>query len=115
MSQTSCGSGSLETSKGKPLVSQDSLNLCLEVADAIVDSLCLLVEVLVAEELGVEPPVEGGLGSRADGVEGRRGACESVEEPSGKALRWGIIGDVEPGEELDGVGLIPGAVILSVK
>src|SRR5258708_27134941 len=115
MSQTSCGSGSLETSKGKPLVSQDSLNLCLEVADAIVDSLCLLVELAVAEELGVEPPIEGGLGGRADGVEGRRGACETVEEPSGEALGWGVVGDVKPSEEFDGVGLVPGPIVLGVE
>src|SRR5258708_28373190 len=71
VSQASRGSGSLETSKGKPLLSQNSRNLCLEVADAIVDSLGLLVKVSVAEELGLESPVEGGLGSGADGVEGR--------------------------------------------
>src|SRR5713226_5856146 len=70
MSQASRGSGSLETSKGKPLVCQYSLNLCLEVADAIVDSLGLLVEVPVTEELGVEPPVESGLSGPADGMEG---------------------------------------------
>ena len=46
--------GSLEMSKGKPLVSQYSLNLCLEVADAIVDSLGLLVELSVVEELSIE-------------------------------------------------------------
>ncbi len=51
MSQASRGSGSLELSKGKPLVSHHSLYLCLEVADAIVDSLGLLVELMVAEEL----------------------------------------------------------------
>ena len=51
MSQVSRGSGSLESSKGKPLVSHHSLYLCLEVADAIVDSLGLLVEFAVAEEL----------------------------------------------------------------
>src|SRR5260221_8069373 len=71
VSKASRGSGSLETSKGKPLVSQYSLNLCLEVADAIVDSLGLLVELSVAEELRVEPPIKGGIGGRADGVEGR--------------------------------------------
>src|SRR5712692_4727461 len=70
VSQASRGSGSLEMSKGKPLVSQYSLNLCLEVADAIVDSLGLLVELAVAEEVGVEPPVEGGIGGPADSVEG---------------------------------------------
>src|SRR5229473_1197182 len=71
VSQASCGSGSLETSKGKPLVSQNSLNLCLEVADAIVDSLGPLVELAVAEEVCIEPPVEGGIGGCADSVEGR--------------------------------------------
>src|SRR5258708_514451 len=71
VSQASRGSGSLETSKGKPLLSQNSRNLCLEVADAIVDGLGLLVEVAVSEELGLESPVEGGLGGGADGVEGR--------------------------------------------
>src|SRR5258707_10599433 len=71
VSQASRGSGSLETSKGKLLVSQYSLNLCLEVADAIVDSLGLLVELSVVEELSIEPPIEGGIGGRADGVEGR--------------------------------------------
>ncbi len=50
MSQASRGSGSLETSKGKPLVSQNSLNLCLKVADAVADGLGLLVEVSVVEE-----------------------------------------------------------------
>src|SRR5258708_858706 len=70
VSQACRGSGSLETSKGKPLVSQYSLNLCLEVADAIVDSLGPLVELVVAEELSVEPPVESGIGGRVDGVEG---------------------------------------------
>src|SRR5713226_9986625 len=70
MSQASHGLGSLETSKGKPLVSQYSLNLCLEVADAIVDSLGLLVEFAVAEEVGVESPVKGGLGGGANGMEG---------------------------------------------
>ena len=115
MSQASRGSGSLETSKGKPLVCQNSLNLCLEVADAIVDSLCLLVQLSVAKELGVEPPVESGLGGCADGVEGRGGACEAVEEPSGNALGWGVVGDVEPGEELDGIGLIPGPIVLGVE
>src|SRR5216684_7871047 len=69
MSQASCGLGSLETSKGKPLVSQYSLNLCLKVADAIVDSLGLLVELSVTEELSVEPPVKGSVGGCADGVE----------------------------------------------
>src|SRR5258707_8609491 len=115
VSQASCGSGSLETSKGKPLVSQNSLNLCLEVADAIVDSLGLLVELPVAEELSVEPPIESGLGGYADGVEGRRGACETVEEPSGEAARWGVVGDVEPGEELDGIGLISRPIVLGVE
>src|SRR5260370_39147551 len=70
VSQASRGSGSLETSKGKPLLSQNSQNLCLEVADAIVDSLGLLVEVAVSEELGLESPIEGGLGGGTDGVEG---------------------------------------------
>src|SRR5258707_3355763 len=70
VSQASHGSGSLETSKGKPLVSQYSLNLCLEVADAIVDSLGLLVELLVAEKFSVETPVYGGIGGCTDGVEG---------------------------------------------
>ena len=51
MSQVSCGLGSLESSKGKLLVSHHSLYLCLEVTDAIVDSLGLLVELAVAEEL----------------------------------------------------------------
>ena len=50
VSQASHSSGSLELSKGKPLVSHHSLYLCLEVADAIVDSLGLLVEVTVLEE-----------------------------------------------------------------
>src|SRR5712692_1176152 len=67
VSQASRGLGSLEMSKGKPLVCQYSLNLCLEVADAIVDSLGLLVELAVAKELGIEPPVKGGVGGRADG------------------------------------------------
>src|SRR5216684_7703461 len=71
VSQVSHGSGSLETSKGKPLVSQNSLNLCLEVADAIIDSLGLLVELAVAEELCVESPVESGVRGCADSVEGR--------------------------------------------
>src|SRR5229473_3098290 len=79
VSQMNCGSGSLETSKGKPLVCQNSLNLCLEVADAIVDSLGLLVEVAISEELGMEPPVKDGLGGRMDGVEGCGGACKTVE------------------------------------
>src|SRR6267154_2668076 len=70
VSQASCGSGSLETSKGKPLLSQNSRNLCLKVADAIVDSLGLLVELAVSEEFGLEPPVESGLGGGTDGVEG---------------------------------------------
>src|SRR5216684_6083320 len=91
MSQASRGSGSLETSKGKPLVCQYSLNLCLEVADAIVDSLGLLVELAVAEEVGVEPPVEGSIGSPADSVEGGRGAGKGVEEPSGEALGWCVV------------------------
>src|SRR5216684_8603724 len=86
VSQVSRSSGSLETSKGKPLVCQYSLNLCLEVADAIVDSLGLLVELAVAEEVGVEPPVEGSLGGPADSVEGGRGTGKGVEEPSGEAL-----------------------------
>ena len=98
MSQASCGSGSLETSKGKPLLSQNSRNLCLEVCDAIVDSLGLLVKVAVAEEFCLEPPVEGSLGGRVDGVEGRRRAGESIEEPSGKALGWGLVRDIELGE-----------------
>ena len=80
MSQASRGSGSLETSKGKPLVSQNSLNLCLKVADAIVDSLGLLVELAVVKELGIEPPVKGGVGGRVDGVEGDA------------TLDWGQIG-----------------------
>src|SRR5258708_3395600 len=71
VSQASHGSGFLESSKGKPLVCQYSLNLCLEVADAIVYSLGLLVELSVSKELGIEPPVEGGVGGCADGVEGR--------------------------------------------
>src|SRR5258708_14069266 len=70
VSQACRGSGSLETSKGKPLVSQYSLNLCLEVADAIVDSLAPLVELVVAAELTVGPPVDSGIGGRVDGVEG---------------------------------------------
>src|SRR5258708_29429703 len=98
VSQASRGSGSLETSKGKPLLSQNSRNLCLEVCDAIIDSLGLLVELTVAEELCLEPPVESGLGGRTDGVEGRRGAGESVEEPFREALGWGLVGDVELGE-----------------
>src|SRR5258708_4039760 len=98
VSQTSCGSGSLETSKGKPLLSQNSRNLCLEVADAIVDSLGLLVELAVTEELGLEPPIEGGLGGCTGGVEGRGGADQGLEEPSGEALRWGLVGYVELGE-----------------
>src|SRR5258708_2801002 len=98
MSQASRGSGSLETSKGKLLVCQYSLNLCLEVADAIVDSLGLLVELLVAEELGVEPPVEGGISGCVEGVEGGRGACEGIKKPSGKALGGGVVGKVEPGK-----------------
>jgi len=53
MSQASCGSGSLESSKGKLLVRHHSLYLCLKVADAIVDSLGLLVELSVVEELHV--------------------------------------------------------------
>src|SRR5258707_7981458 len=115
VSQASCGSGSLESSKGKPLVSQYSLNLCLEVADAIVDGLSLLVQLSVAEELGVEPPVESGLGSCADGVEGHGRAREAVEEPSGKTLGWGVVGEVEAGEEFDGIGLIPGPIVLGVE
>src|SRR5258707_11819493 len=79
VSQASCGSGSLKTSKGKPLLSQNSRNLCLEVADAIIDSLGLLVKVAIAEELCREPPVEGGLSGRADGVEGGRGAGKGIE------------------------------------
>ena len=70
VSQAYRSSGSLETSKGKPLVCQYALNLCLEVADAIVDGLSLLVEVSVAEELRVESPVESGVGGHVDGVEG---------------------------------------------
>src|SRR5713226_4470242 len=97
VSQASRGSGSLETSKGKLLVSQYSLNLCLEVADAIVDSLGLLVELPVVKEFGAEPPVEGGVGGCADGVEGCRGTGEGVEEPSGKALGGGVVGKVEAG------------------
>src|SRR5258707_5512527 len=93
VSQTSCGSGSLETSKGKPLLSQNSRNLCLEVRDAIVESLGPLIEVAVAEELGLEPPVESGLGGGTDGVKGRGGASEGVEEPSGKALSGGVVQD----------------------
>ncbi len=53
MSQASCGLGSLESSKGKPLVSHHSLYLRLKVADAIVDSLGLLVELAVVKELCV--------------------------------------------------------------
>src|SRR5260221_3974744 len=68
VSQANCGSGSLETSKGEPLLSQNSRNLCLEVRDAIVDSLSLLVEVAVTEEVCLEPTVEGGLSRRAGGV-----------------------------------------------
>src|SRR5260370_27586759 len=71
VSQVNCSSGSLETSKGKLLICQNSRNLCLEVADAIVDSLCLLVELSVAKELGLESPVESGVGGCVDGVEGR--------------------------------------------
>src|SRR5258708_31425760 len=97
-SQASCGSGSLETSKGKPLLSQYSRNLCLKVADAIIDSLGLLVKVAVAEELCQEPPVESGLGGGMDGVKGRGGAGEGVKEPSREALGWGVIGDVELGK-----------------
>ena len=70
VSQSYCGLGSLETSKGKPLVCQNARNLCLKVADAIVDSLGLLVELSVPEELGIEPPVESGVGGCVDGVEG---------------------------------------------
>src|SRR5258707_1339413 len=98
VSQASCGSGSLETSKGKPLLSQNSRNLCLEVCDAIVESLGPLVEVAVAEELCLEPPVEGGLGGGANGVEGCGGAGKGVKEPSGKALGRGVVRDVELGE-----------------
>src|SRR5258708_13554209 len=82
VSQAKRGSGSLETSKGKPLFSQYSLNLCLEVADAIVDGLSLLVEVSVTEELCVESPVEGGLGGWANGVKGACGAREALQDPS---------------------------------
>src|SRR5260370_42551103 len=67
MSQVNRSLGSLETSKGKPLVCQNARNLCLKVADAIVDSLGLLVEFLVSEELGLEPPVEGCVGGCTDG------------------------------------------------
>src|SRR5258708_11178136 len=98
VSQTSCGSGSLETSKGKPLLSQNSRNLCLEVRDAIVESLGSLVEVTVAKELCLEPPVEGGLSGGANGVEGRGGPGKGIKEPSGKALGWGLVRDVEVGE-----------------
>src|SRR5260221_12262368 len=98
MSQASRGLGSLEMSKGEPLLSQNSQNLCLEVADAIVDSLCLLVEVAVAEELRLESPVESGLSGGTDGVEGCRGSGEGVEEPSGEALGWGLVGYVKLGE-----------------
>src|SRR5258707_2666373 len=73
VSQTSCGSGSLKTSKGKPLLSQNSRNLCLEVFDAIIDSLGLLVQVSVAEGAFPEPPVAIGLFGAADGV----GGCTS--------------------------------------
>src|SRR5260370_6564907 len=86
VSQASCGSGALETSKGKPLLSQNSRNLCLEVCDAIVDSLGLLVEVAVAEELCLESPVKGGLGGGADGMEGCGGAGEGDEETCGESL-----------------------------
>src|SRR5258708_18702554 len=71
VSQANRGSGSLKTSKGKLLVCQNSRNLCLEVGDAIIDSLGLLVELSVAEEFGLEPPVESGVGGCVDGVEGR--------------------------------------------
>src|SRR5258708_37964106 len=98
VSQTSCGSGSLKTSKGKPLLSQDSRNLCLEVRDAIVESLSPLVEVAVAEELCLEPPVEGGLGGGVDGVEGCGGAGKGIEEPSGETLGRSVIRNVEFGE-----------------
>ena len=53
MSQVSHSLGSLESSKGKLLVSHHSLYLCLKVADAIMDSLGLLVEVMVSEEFGM--------------------------------------------------------------
>src|SRR5258707_95294 len=115
VSQAYRGSGSLETSKGKPLVCQYALNLCLEVGDAIVDSLGLLVKLSVAEELGVEPPVEGGIRGCADGMERGRGAGEAVEEPAVDALGWGVVGDIEASEELDGIGLIPGPVVLGVE
>src|SRR5258708_7375663 len=98
MSQASCGSGSLEMSKGKPLLSQNSRNLCLEVADAIVDSLGLLDEVSVVEELCMEPPVEGSIGGHTDSVEGGRWSGEGVEEPPGETLGRGVIADVEGGE-----------------
>src|SRR5258708_36094372 len=67
VSQTSCGSGSLETSKGEPLLSQNSRNLCLEGRDAIVEGLSPLVGVAGAEELCLGPPANGGLGGGADG------------------------------------------------
>src|SRR5258708_35691101 len=77
VSQAYRGSGSLETAKGKLLVCQYALNLCLEVADAIVDSLGLLVELPIAEELSMEPPIESGLCGRAGGGEGSGGARDA--------------------------------------
>src|SRR5260370_42254308 len=84
VSQVSCGSGSLEMSKGKPLLSQNSLNLCLEGCDAIVDSLGPLVELAVAGEVGIEPPVGGGVGGWADRGEGGGGGGWGGEGPSGE-------------------------------
>jgi len=79
------------------LVSHHSLNLCLEVADAIVDSLGLLVELPVSEEFGMETPVEGGIGGCLDGMEGGRRASKGVEEPLGEALSRGLVGEVKGG------------------
>src|SRR5260221_13219548 len=101
MSQASRGLGSLEMSKGEPLLSQNSRNLCLEVADAIVDSLGLLVKVTVMEELCLEPPIKGGLGGGADGVEGCGGPGEGVAWPSGEALGWGLGCDVEIADKFE--------------